>query len=149
MQERFRYRDFTDRRWGRGSERFLYGRAWTHAEGLVALFNHAVTWLRKNQVLLPGVSVPARQVSEDDGSAEAAMREKLGLRCNTVRPFLSLPGESEALDAAPVGRRILRSVRRRPALSRRRAVFSNANCPRAPSTGTRTWCACWSGCTAR
>lgn len=44
-------------------------------------------------------------VPEDDGSAEAAMREKLGLRYDTVRPFLSLLGESEALDAAPAGRR--------------------------------------------
>jgi hypothetical protein len=33
---------------------FLYGRAWRHAEGPVALFNHAVTWLRKNLVLLAG-----------------------------------------------------------------------------------------------
>ncbi|MEU2721862.1 hypothetical protein [Streptomyces smyrnaeus] len=31
-------------------------------------------------------------VSENDGSAEAAMREKLALRYNTVRPFLSLLG---------------------------------------------------------
>jgi Domain of unknown function (DUF4158) len=53
IQERFKYRDFTDRRWGREFRGFLYGRAWTHAEGSVALFNHAVTWLRKNRVLLP------------------------------------------------------------------------------------------------
>ncbi|MFF4428066.1 hypothetical protein ACFYZ4_02725 [Streptomyces sp. NPDC001513] len=30
----------------------------------MALFNHAVTWLRKTRVLLPGVSVLARRVSE-------------------------------------------------------------------------------------
>ncbi|MDQ0701072.1 hypothetical protein QF048_007599 [Streptomyces sp. W4I9-2] len=59
-------------------------------------------------------------VPEDDGSAEAAMREKLALRYNTVRPFLSLLGESDALGAAPAGRRILKAVRRLPALSRRR-----------------------------
>ncbi len=35
-----------------------------------------------------------------------ARAEKLGLRYNTVRPFLSLLGEAEALDAAPAGRRI-------------------------------------------
>lgn len=40
-------------------------------------------------------------VPEDDGSAEAAMRERLALRYNTVRPFLSLLGESDALGAAP------------------------------------------------
>ncbi|CAM5723846.1 hypothetical protein SBADM41S_03340 [Streptomyces badius] len=39
-------------------------RAWTHAEGPKALFDHAVGWLRRNRVLLPGVSVLARQVSE-------------------------------------------------------------------------------------
>ncbi|MDT0469790.1 hypothetical protein [Streptomyces gibsoniae] len=59
-------------------------------------------------------------VPEDDGSAEAAKREKLGLLYNTVRLFLSLLGESEALDAAPAERRILKAVRRLPALSRRR-----------------------------
>ncbi|GAA2511667.1 hypothetical protein GCM10010406_54850 [Streptomyces thermolineatus] len=59
-------------------------------------------------------------VPEDDGSAEAAMREKLALRYNTVRPFLSLLGESDALGAAPAGRRALAAVRRLPALSRRR-----------------------------
>nr|WP_206307608.1 hypothetical protein [Streptomyces sp. H23] len=59
-------------------------------------------------------------VSEDDGSAEAAMREKLALRYNTVRPFLALPGESDALSAARSGKRILKAVWRLPALSRRR-----------------------------
>ncbi|WP_439650355.1 hypothetical protein [Microtetraspora malaysiensis] len=59
-------------------------------------------------------------VPEDDGSAEAAMREKLALRYNTVRLFLSLLGESDALGAAPAGRRVLTAVRRLPALSRRR-----------------------------
>ncbi|MDX3613140.1 hypothetical protein OG858_03140 [Streptomyces europaeiscabiei] len=59
-------------------------------------------------------------VPEDDGSAEVAMREKLALRYDTVRPFLSLLGESDALGAAPAGRRILKAVRRLPAFSRRR-----------------------------
>ncbi|GAA3517806.1 hypothetical protein FHR32_007197 [Streptosporangium album] len=90
-------------------------------------------------------------VPEGDGSAEAAMREKLALRYNTVRPFLSLLGESNALGAAQGGKRILKAVRRLPALSRRRvkerpllsrevdanlvpamwrrAVFSNAKLP--------------------
>ncbi|WP_405965539.1 hypothetical protein OG713_42050 [Streptomyces sp. NBC_00723] len=46
------------------------------------------------------------------------MREKLALRYDTVRPSLSLLDESEALDAAPAGRRILKAVRRPPTLSR-------------------------------
>lgn len=78
---------------------------------------------------------------------------KLALRYNTVRSFLSLLGESDALGAAPAGRRILRAVRRLPVLSRRkvkdlpllprevdaelvpamwrRAVFSNAKLPQS------------------
>ena len=43
IQERFKYRDFTDRKWGREFRSFLYERAWTHAEGPVSLFNRAVT----------------------------------------------------------------------------------------------------------
>nr|WP_200835330.1 DUF4158 domain-containing protein [Parafrankia sp. Ea1.12] len=59
IQKRLNYRDFTDRKWGREFRSFLYGRAWTHAEGPVALLNQAVTWLRRHRVLLPGVSVLA------------------------------------------------------------------------------------------
>ncbi|MBK3575013.1 hypothetical protein JHN63_14575 [Streptomyces sp. MBT65] len=59
-------------------------------------------------------------VPEDDGTAETALRGALALRYNTVRPFLSLLGESKALDAAPAGRRILTGVQRLPALSRRK-----------------------------
>jgi hypothetical protein len=48
------------------------------------------------------------------------MREKPALRYDTVRPFRSLLGESDALGAAPAGRRVLTAVRRLPVLSRRR-----------------------------
>lgn len=51
-------------------------------------------------------------VPEDDDTAETALRGALALRYNTVRPFLSLLGESKALDAAPGGRRILTGVQR-------------------------------------
>lgn len=56
------------------------------------------------------------------GRAGARMAAALGIevRYNTVRPFLSLLGESDALGAAPAGRRVLKAVRRLPALSRRR-----------------------------
>ncbi|MFJ1879037.1 DUF4158 domain-containing protein [Streptomyces chartreusis] len=43
IQKRFKYRDFTDRKWGRHFHSFLYGRVWTPPEGPVALFNHGVT----------------------------------------------------------------------------------------------------------
>ncbi|MCP3819150.1 Tn3 family transposase [Streptomyces sp. A3M-1-3] len=59
-------------------------------------------------------------VPEDDDSAETAMRGALALRYNTVKPFLSLLGESKALDAATGGTRILAGVKRLPALSRRK-----------------------------
>jgi hypothetical protein len=90
IQERFKYRDFTDRRWGREFRGFLYGRAWTHAEGPVALFNHAVTWLRKNRVLLPGVSVLSRQVSEARTAAERRLYEAVTRAAHRADPALAL-----------------------------------------------------------
>jgi hypothetical protein len=89
IQERFKYRDFTDRRWGREFRGFLYGRAWTHAEGPVALFNHAVTWLRKNRVLLPGVSVLARRVSEARTAAERRLYEAVARAAHRADPALA------------------------------------------------------------
>ncbi len=110
-------------------------------------------------------------VPEDEDSAEVAMRAALANRYATVRPFLALLGETSALGAAPVGARVLAGVKRLPALARRRvkdkpllprevddklvpaawrkAVYANPQLPQgAADTGTRTWCACWSSCTA-
>lgn len=89
IQERFTYRDFTDPRWGREFRRFLYRRAWTHAKGPVALFKHAVTWLRKNRVLLPGVSVLARQVSEARTAAERRLYEAEARAAHRADPVLA------------------------------------------------------------
>ena len=47
-------------------------------------------------------------VPEDDNTAETALRGALALRYNTVKPFLSLLGETPALGAATGGMRILR-----------------------------------------
>lgn len=96
IQKRFKYRDFTDRKWGREFRGFLYGRAWTHAEGPVALFNHAVTWLRKNRVLLPGVSVLARQVSEARTVAERRLYEAVARAASRADPSLA-PALAELL----------------------------------------------------
>lgn len=104
IQERFQYRDFTDRRWGRDFRGFLYGRAWTHAEGPVALFNHAVTWLRNNRVLLPGVSVLARQVSEARTAAERRLYEAVARAAHRADPALA-PALAELL-AVPEGKRV-------------------------------------------
>ncbi len=62
--------EYDDAEWSRRFRTFLrHGRAWTHAD-------HAVGWLRRNRVLLPGVSVLARQVSE----GQAAARHRCGRR---------------------------------------------------------------------
>ncbi len=90
FQERFKHRDFTDRKWGREFRGFLYGRACTHAEGPVALFNHAVTWLRKNRVL-PGVSVLARQMSEARTAAERGLYEAVARAAHRADPALAPP----------------------------------------------------------
>ena len=69
--------------------RVLDGRAWTHAEGPVALFEHATGWLRRNKVLLPGVTVLARQVAAAREAAEARLYEALRVghsrRCTVYR----------------------------------------------------------------
>ena len=43
---------------------FVAARAWTSAEGPTRLFERAVVWLRDNKILLPGVTVLVRLVSE-------------------------------------------------------------------------------------
>jgi len=63
IRDRYGYRSFDDQSCAEAFVRFLDGRAWTHAEGPVALFEHATGWLRRNRVLLPGVTVLARQVA--------------------------------------------------------------------------------------
>jgi hypothetical protein len=78
IRRRFGYHEFEDPQRSRKFRTFLYGRAWTHPEGPVALFNHAVAWLRRNRVLLPGASVLARQVSEARaGTAMARALERV------------------------------------------------------------------------
>ncbi|MEV4166430.1 Tn3 family transposase [Nonomuraea dietziae] len=54
----------------------------------------------------------------DDG--DSRMRQSLTERYNTVRPFLTLLGDSAALGAASGGRRVLAAVKRLPALARRK-----------------------------
>jgi hypothetical protein len=49
---------------------FVLSRAWTHGEGPTSLFEQATGWLRRNRVLLPGVSVLARLVT---GAREQAV----------------------------------------------------------------------------
>lgn len=58
IREAYGYHLFEDHAQGPKFRAFLHGRAWTaHAEGPKALFDHAVGWLCRHGVLLPGVSV--------------------------------------------------------------------------------------------
>lgn len=82
------YRSFDDAESAASFARFLDGRAWTHAEGPVALFEHAVGWLRRNRVLLPGVTVLARRVASARDSAEARLYETLAAAAKRADPPL-------------------------------------------------------------
>ncbi|GAA0899537.1 hypothetical protein GCM10009574_084450 [Streptomyces asiaticus] len=59
-------------------------------------------------------------VPEGEDAAGIAMRAALVTRYNTVKPFLALLGESNALSAASGGKRVLAGVRALPALARRK-----------------------------
>ena len=87
---------------GREFRGFLYGRAWTHAEGPVALFNQAVGWLRRHRVLLSGVSVLAKQVAAVRAVAEKRLYATVANA--TRRADGALPGDLVALLQAPEGR---------------------------------------------
>ena len=71
IRDRYGYRSLDDPGCAGAFARFLEGRAWTHVEGPVALFEQAAGWLRRNRVLLPGVTVLARQVAAARETAEA------------------------------------------------------------------------------
>jgi Domain of unknown function (DUF4158) len=82
---------------------FLDGRAWTHAEGPYRLFGQAVGWLRRNRVLLPGVSVLARLVaSVRDGAAERMYRS---LAEAATAADVGLPSRLRGLLVVPDGQR--------------------------------------------
>lgn len=104
IRDRFGYVEYEDRDAGRRFRSFLYGRAWTHAEGPVALFNHAVAWLRRNRVLLPGVSVLARQVSEARAAADRRLHSAVANAVRRTDP--GLPSAMAELLQVPEGKRI-------------------------------------------
>ncbi len=88
IRDAYEYREYDDAEWSRRFRTFLHGRAWTHAEGPVALFNQAVGWLRRHRVLLPGVSVPARQVSEARKVAEKRLHATVAGAARRADPAL-------------------------------------------------------------
>jgi len=88
IRERRGYRSFDDAESAASFARFLDGRAWTHAEGPVALFENAVGWLRRNRVLLPGVTVLVRRVASARDSAEARLYETVAAAAKRADPQL-------------------------------------------------------------
>lgn len=114
IRDVYGYRQFEDAEWGRKFRTFLHGRAWTHAEGPVALFNQAVHWLRRNRVLLPGVNVLARQVAEVRAIADKRLHATVTNSAWRADP--ALPADLVALLSVPEGKRIseLERMRRPP-----------------------------------
>lgn len=91
IRDAYGYHQYEDPAHGRKFRAFLHGRAWTHAEGPVALFNHAVGWLRRHRVLLSGVNVLARQVSEVRTIAERRLHATVAKAALRADP--ALPGD--------------------------------------------------------
>ncbi|MFJ6438559.1 Tn3 family transposase [Streptomyces sp. NPDC091416] len=114
IRDAYGYHQFEDREWGRKFRALLHGRAWTHAEGPVALFNQAVGWLRRNRVLLPGASVLAKQVAAVRSVTEKRLYATVANAAR--RADASLPADLVALLEVPEGRRIseLERLRRPP-----------------------------------
>ncbi|WP_261574656.1 Tn3 family transposase [Frankia gtarii] len=114
IRDAYGYHQFEDAEWGRKLRSFLHGRAWTHAEGPVALFNQAVGWLRRHRVLLPGVSVLAKQVAAVRSVAEKRLHATVANAAR--RADGALPADLVALLGVPPGRRVseLERLRRPP-----------------------------------
>ncbi|MFF9870137.1 Tn3 family transposase [Streptomyces sp. NPDC013953] len=114
IRDAYGYHQFEDHEWGRKFRAFLHGRAWTHAEGPVALFNQAVGWLRRNRVLLPGASVLAKQVASVRSVTEKRLYATVANAAR--RADTLLPVNLVALLAVPEGRRVseLERLRRPP-----------------------------------
>jgi TnpA family transposase len=104
IRDAYGYHPFEEHAQGRRFRAFLHGRAWTaHAEGPKALFDHSVGWLRRHRVLLPGVSVLARQVSEVRAIAEKRLHMTVAKAARRADP--ALPGDLVATLKTPEGRR--------------------------------------------
>lgn len=115
IRDAYGYHAYEDHEMGWEFRAFLHGRAWTaHAEGPKALFDHAVGWLRRNRVLLPGVSVLAREVAEVRRIAENRLHTTVAKAAR--RANLSLAGDLVALLKTPEGKRYsyLKQLRQPP-----------------------------------
>ena len=105
IRDAYGYHAYEDVEWCRKFRTFLHARAWTHAEGPVGLFDHAVSWLRRHRVLLPGVSVLARQVVAVREAADRRLHSTVVRAAYRAGP--GLPGVLVALLDVPPGAAIL------------------------------------------
>jgi hypothetical protein len=77
------------------------------------LFDHSVGWLRRHRVLLPGVSVLARQVAEVRRIADRRLHTTVAKAARRADP--ALPGDLVATLKTPEGKRYSEMERmRRP-----------------------------------
>ncbi|MFF8996011.1 Tn3 family transposase [Streptomyces sp. NPDC014983] len=85
-----------------------------YTERRQTLYDHAVGWLRRHRVLLPGVSVLARQVSEARQVAEKRLHATVAGAARRADP--ALPGDLVATLKTPEGSRFseLERLRRPP-----------------------------------
>jgi len=106
IREAYGFRVFDDATVTAALRQFLDGRAWTHAEGPGALFTHAVGWLRRSRVLLPGITVLIRLVATVREAAAQRMHATLAAAVVKVDP--ALPGRLRASLTVPPGGAVLR-----------------------------------------
>jgi hypothetical protein len=85
---------------------FVFSRSWTHGEGLTTLFGHAVAWLRREKILLPGVSVLARLVAGTRDHATERLYAQVTAAAESADP--RLPAVLRSLLAIDQGDRVSR-----------------------------------------
>lgn len=110
-----RYRDWSNGRATFPLVRLLYARAWLSNERPSALFEQAVTWLKKQKVLLPGITVLARWIAHlREQVAERLWRELGGCLTPAHQVWL----ETLLVPAGEPRQTPLDRLRRPPALRR-------------------------------
>ena len=114
IRQAYGFRVFDDAAVTAESRQFLDGRAWTHAEGPSTLFTHAVGWLRRARVLLPGITMLIRLVATVREAAAERMHATLAAAAAGVDP--ALPQRLRVSLTVPPGARFseMESWRRAP-----------------------------------